>query len=137
MAQKALAEKDALAEELDQLKQQDMGGMKLAEVEGALPGLEGSDIRGRAAASPVTPGYSKPCMPEPATSAWPKHAVQRVKHLVGQVAQIQPSNASRTPSMQQNDVQSVWQVLLSWPRAQHPFILQSSIVNSMPHQSPA
>ena len=37
VAQKALAEKDALVEELHGLKQQDLGGMKLAEVEGELP----------------------------------------------------------------------------------------------------
>ena len=36
VAQKALAEKDALVEELHGLKQQDLGGMKLAEVEGEL-----------------------------------------------------------------------------------------------------
>ena len=55
MAQKALAEKDAFAEELKQLKQQDMGGMKLAEVEGAPPDL-------LILATPVTPDHSQPCI---------------------------------------------------------------------------
>ena len=45
MAQKALADKEAVAEELEKLKRQDLGGMQLAEVEGELHGWHLQSVR--------------------------------------------------------------------------------------------